>query len=207
MFKRKHKLINRKFQLKSVFTVMSISAVTITCAVLIMLIITANNSRSMKESVDDLNKAISVENSIIESFVEFEQAGANTAFVMKIAEIRSDHENTIKQVWRHVSGLESVIMLNHYIIIAIIVLFFLQSIIFCFYLIHFTHRIAGPVQVITRYMEKIINGEKAGFRALRDRDELKEFHDKFIEMVKKIECVQEENPLEGNEHQASETDK
>jgi hypothetical protein len=56
-------------------------------------------------------------------------------------------------------------------------------------------------------MEKITNGEKAGFRALRDRDELKEFHDKFIEMVKKIECVQEENPLEGNEHQASETDK
>jgi len=187
MLKRKQKLINRKFQLKSVFTILTISAVTITCAVLIMLIITANNSKSMKESVEGLNKAIAIENSIIESFIEFDQAGANTAFVMKIAEIRNDHDNSIKQIWKHVSGLESVIILNHYIITAIIVLFFLQSIIFCFYLIHFTHRIAGPVQVITRYMEKIINGEKAGFRALRDKDELKEFHDKFIEMVKKID--------------------
>lgn len=188
MFKRKQKLINRKFQLKSVYTIISITSVTIICVVLLMLMITANNSQLMKNSVDGLNKAISVENSIIESFIEYDQTGANTSFVMKIAEIRADHDNSIKQILKHVSGLESVIKQNYYIVIAISVLFFLQSIIFCFYLIHFTHRIAGPIQVITRYMEKIINGEKAGFRALRDKDELKEFHEKFIEMVNKIDC-------------------
>ena len=190
MFKRKKKLINKKFQLKSVFTVISISSVIIICIVLFMLMITANNSQRMKDSVEGLNRAIAVENSIIESFIEYDQTGANTAFVMKIAEIRTDHENSIKQIWKHISGLESVIKQNYYIIIVITVLFFMQSIVFCFYLIHFTHRIAGPVFVITRYMEKIINGEKAGFRALRDKDELKEFHEKFIEMVNRIDCEQ-----------------
>jgi hypothetical protein len=187
MFKRKQKLINKKFQLKTVFTVISISAISLLLIVLIMLMITANNTKMMKVTVTELNRTISVENALIESLIDYDQTGANTAFIMKIGEIRGDHDSSIRQILSYVSKLESVIKQNYYIIIIILALFIVQCIIFFFYIIHFTHRIVGPVQVITKYMENIINGEKADFRALRDKDELKEFYTKFIEMVTKLD--------------------
>jgi hypothetical protein len=192
MFKRKLKLINKKFQLKTVFTVNSISAISILLIVLIMLMITANNTKMMKVTVTELDKAVTVENTLIESLIEYDQTGANTAFIMKIGEIKGDHDSSMRQILSYVSKLESVIKQNYYIIVFILVLFILQCIIFFFYIIHFTHRIVGPVQVITKYMEKIINGEKADFRALRDKDELKEFYAKFIEMIAKLDKNQTE---------------
>ncbi|HOP64891.1 MAG TPA: hypothetical protein PK358_17915 [Spirochaetota bacterium] len=187
MFKRKKKLIDKKFQLRSVFTIISITAVFMIIAVLVMTVITAENKKLMKESVDGLNRAIDVENAIVDSFIEYKQSGAGSSLVIRADAVKADHEKAIEKIRGYVSGLESLIRKNYYIIAGILALFFLQSIVFCLYLIRYTHRIAGPVLVISNYMERIINGENAGFRELRNRDELKELHAKFIEMVTLLE--------------------
>ncbi|NOZ88246.1 MAG: hypothetical protein GXP49_18695 [Deltaproteobacteria bacterium] len=46
-----------------------------------------------------------------------------------------------------------------------------------------THRIAGPIYAISRYLDQITAGKLANIRPLRKKDELKEFFKTFNEMV------------------------
>jgi nitrogen fixation/metabolism regulation signal transduction histidine kinase len=53
-------------------------------------------------------------------------------------------------------------------------------------IIKITHRISGPVYVMSNYMKEIINGIIPSPRPLRDKDELKNFYELFVEMVKSL---------------------
>lgn len=46
-----------------------------------------------------------------------------------------------------------------------------------------THRIAGPIFIISRYIDSITEGKIPETRPLRKKDELKEFFDKFNRML------------------------
>ncbi|HSA15053.1 MAG TPA: signal protein, partial [Spirochaetota bacterium] len=53
-------------------------------------------------------------------------------------------------------------------------------------IIKMTHRISGPLFVMTNYMKEVINGKYPSPRPLRKKDELKDFYDVFGQMVQKI---------------------
>ena len=42
---------------------------------------------------------------------------------------------------------------------------------------------SGPIFLMSRYIDDIIKGEYPIVRALREKDEFKEFYEKFTEMV------------------------
>ena len=186
MFQRKHMLIDGKLQMKSVYTVVSISAVSIIAVVFIMIMVSADNISDMKVTMEGLNGAIGVENTIINSCLEHGKTGVGPSHAIKAGIIKKDHERAVKEILDHVNNLESIIRRNYFIVGCILLLFMVQAAVLGVYFFYFTHRIAGPVYVINSYMNRIIKGEEAGFRSLRERDELRDFHDRFVEMMKKI---------------------
>ncbi|MCX7957878.1 MAG: methyl-accepting chemotaxis protein [Deltaproteobacteria bacterium] len=65
-------------------------------------------------------------------------------------------------------------------LIAFVIAIFLSLVIWG---ILITHRIAGPIFIISRYVDSISEGKIPETRPLRKKDELKEFFDKFSKML------------------------
>ena len=53
-------------------------------------------------------------------------------------------------------------------------------------IIRITHRISGPIYVMSNYIKDIINGDFPDPRPLRDKDELKKFYSLFVDLVDSI---------------------
>lgn len=72
-------------------------------------------------------------------------------------------------------------------IVTVVVTFVLLEIVALgFWGIMVTHRIAGPIFIITRYVKSIRDGVYPDMRPLRDGDEMKTFFDSFRDMVEML---------------------
>ena len=72
------------------------------------------------------------------------------------------------------------------------VLVFVLGISFLFHrLLVPTHRIAGPIWVMMRDMQKMLDGEKPDFRDLRDMDDFKDFHQTLKQLAKNYQELEE----------------
>jgi nitrogen fixation/metabolism regulation signal transduction histidine kinase len=71
-------------------------------------------------------------------------------------------------------------------IIFLIIIAFLISTGFILYpvLIRKTHKISGPIYIMSKYMREVINGGFPELRPLRKKDELKEFYELFSQMMR-----------------------
>ena len=49
--------------------------------------------------------------------------------------------------------------------------------------IFYTHKVSGPIHVMTSQLRKIRSGKDPGYRALRKNDHLKEFYDELWETL------------------------
>jgi len=67
-----------------------------------------------------------------------------------------------------------------FIIIGFVIL---QGVLLYFILIRKTHKIAGPLYVMSNYFNDIINGITPNPRSLRKQDELQDFYALFVKMV------------------------
>lgn len=61
----------------------------------------------------------------------------------------------------------------------LIVMTVIQTAIIFFQFIFFSHKISGPIHVMTNYLRQIRNGNQPEFRPLRKHDELLEFYEEF----------------------------
>ena len=64
--------------------------------------------------------------------------------------------------------------------------FMLQTVMIFSYFIFISHKISGPVHVMTQYLDKVQSGGNPDFRSLRKKDQLKDFHDKLVQTIKKL---------------------
>ncbi len=172
MTKRTHYVVDRKFQLKTTFSILGIiflagvviiSSIGITIAV--------NNKR--------LNNVIIIHNNIVEALITYSQdvpgAKENPA-IKNASEINA----------RNIEVINRIILQNDMMLLAIIGFIILLGIIIFFMLIRMTHRISGPAMVMSNYIRQIIQGTYPSTRPLRKDDELQDLYELFQEMVRKL---------------------
>ncbi|MFW5807783.1 MAG: hypothetical protein ACOCWH_01875, partial [Spirochaetota bacterium] len=83
--------------------------------------------------------------------------------------------------------LRRMIRINQLLIWGMVGIIFVQGIILFFVLLRQTHRIAGPLHVMSVYMKTIINGKFPEYiRPLREKDLLKDFYKTFTEMIESL---------------------
>ncbi len=186
MFKRRKKLIDRRFQLKTTFSIISISILAFLVIIALISIRTAKNNRDISKTIFDLNQAIEVESNIVGAFIDYSKHIQSPDLVLATRKISDDHTRSIGVMRQYVDLLKSFTEQNLQLIIIITVIVLLWGIFLYFYLVRLTHRISGPLFVISRHMADIIEGRDPQFRDLRDKDEFKEFYDRFRQMADKI---------------------
>ncbi len=178
MSKRKQILINKKFQLRTVFAIIGIKIIVVSILVCIIGIYALYQSKKISNIVE-------IEDSIVQVLSlpvapGDDSAAADENMQKMTLKMAQNHDNNMKQLRR-------MIKINQALIWGIVGVIFIQGIILFFVLVRQTHRIAGPLYVMTVYMKNIINGTfPEHIRPLREKDLLKDFYQIFGEMVQSL---------------------
>ncbi|MCL2026489.1 MAG: hypothetical protein FWG92_06770 [Leptospirales bacterium] len=184
MFKRRKILVDKKLQLKSVYVIFAVSALSIALISSIMVAVWLRNASLIEKSLEGLNNAIATEKEIVNSFLEYKVSGSG--FAVRDDAVKSDHEQSIKLIMEHVASLESSVKDNMRIVFISIGIFVLQCLFFCFYMIRFTHRIAGPAYIMAKYIKEMAEGKNPDIRPLRSKDELNELHKNLAALADRV---------------------
>lgn len=172
MTKRKQYIVDKKFQLKTTFSVIGIVFIIIAIVIgAIGVNITMNNTR--------LAHIVEIQDNIVEALIAYSQSSEGTSQKVAIQNIAGDHFNNIKSI-------REIIKTNNILLIILIAFILLQGFVLYVILIRKTHKIAGPIFVMRNYMQDIIDGKLPDPRPLRKNDELKDFYDHFTEMVNSL---------------------
>ncbi|HOK01780.1 MAG TPA: hypothetical protein PKX79_08260 [Spirochaetota bacterium] len=173
MKKRKTYLIDKKLQLKAAFYVIALTAV-------FSIIIMAAISASIVYNNEKINNINEIENNIFQLMQD--------SVVTPIAgnEFANISELLVKNHERNLKNIKSLTDYNRILLITLLICVVLQGILLFVLIVRLTHRISGPILVMSNYMKEIIEGKMPNPRPLRDKDELKEFYDLFREMVNSL---------------------
>jgi hypothetical protein len=172
MIKRKQYLVDKKFQLKTTFSILGVFFLTVVIIIsAISVNITLNNRK--------LNNIIIVHDNIVNALLTFAQGNTSEKENSAIRSTSKIHNENIAMI-------ESIIQKNNILLLSIIIFIIVQSIVFFFILIRQTHKISGPIHVMTSHLKNIIQGKHPQMRPLRKGDEFQEFYALLIEAVKTL---------------------
>ncbi|HRX16080.1 MAG TPA: hypothetical protein P5123_07190 [Spirochaetota bacterium] len=191
MSKRKKVLIDKKFQLRTVFALLGIKIVIVSILVCVVGIYALQQNKKISNIIeieDNIVQVLSLPVATAEDFGKSpDDEALSEASEEDLAAIESSQKISLKLAQDHdknMTELRHMIKINQGLIWGIVAIIFVQGIILFFILIRQTHRIAGPVYVMTMYMKSIIDGNiPEKLRPLREKDFLKDFYQVFTDMV------------------------
>ncbi len=186
MKKRTQYIIDKNFQLRHTFSIIGIVSV-ITAVILIA--ITASvvyNNNKLTENNNKITNIYEIENSIFVSLSSLPEAVKDPTLRKALIQNARNHDNNMETLNRIIAFNTNIIKYNRVLLASILAIILAESIALFIILIRKTHRISGPIYVISNFMKDIIEGRDPKLRPLRDKDELKEFYELFQDMVKAI---------------------
>ena len=173
MFSRKNRkqyIIDKRLQFKTAFSIIGVVSIV---SVIILVAIAAsvvynnekiNNVYEIEDSIFQMMQAANFDNNIDEGY-------KNT--LDNLTNLHNKNYTTITTITKY----------NRYLLLSLVLTIVIQGIVLYYMIIRLTHRIAGPIYVMSNYFKVMIAGEIPKLRPLRDKDELKEFYDLFIAVV------------------------
>lgn len=173
MAKRTKYIIDKGFQLRTAFSIIGVVAA-------VSLIILSAIAASVVYNNEKINNIYQIEDNIFQ--------GMQTANIN--GQPDNDYVSTVAMLTRiHDSNLNNINKLasyNRYLLVALIVCVIFQGFVLFVMIIRITHRISGPIYVMSNYIKEIINGDMPDPRPLREKDELKKFYSLFVDLVDSI---------------------
>jgi nitrogen fixation/metabolism regulation signal transduction histidine kinase len=173
MRRRKQFIINKKFQLKMTFQ--SIGFLILVSAVGIGVI-----GADMVYNNSQIQRIYKSEDNVIQ-YLQYKLVEVSKTEIDKNAmkEIAVTHSGNLKEML-------AIVKYNRILIILLVVLVFVSCVIMFATLIIKSHRISGPIYVMTRYINEIMEGKDPVIRQLRRHDDFKEFYALFCGMIEKF---------------------
>jgi len=176
MTKRKQYILDRGFQFRTTFSILAVVGIV---SIIILSMISAS---------------VMFNNSKIENIYQIEDNIFNIMQTTALSEekISAKQELTDKLYKRHNANLlniNKIASYNRYLLIGLIVFIVIQIVVLYGVIIRMTHRISGPIYVISNYIKEILNGNDPKTRPLRNKDELKGFYRLFCELFEYIKKI------------------
>lgn len=163
-----------------------IAAVFFTMCIAAVAFFTFNTRMKIVSEIDQLNQAVKTEDDIVKAFAAFARSASVSPVKLSVENVNKDHGKSMDTIKNHITMLKNLIDWYSCILLGVIGLAVLAILACCFYMIRLTHRISGPIYVMTRIVQDMIDGREPQFRGLRDRDEFKELYAKLVELGEKM---------------------
>ena len=184
---KRKKLIDKKLQLHTAYSVIRFYFIAFFIVIVLMVVHTILTDRKINGTIKNLNGAVNTEQNIVNAFIKYSDMTSSPDLQLKSKKISDDHNKSIQIIETHITLLSGLLKSNFIVISLIAGFIVIMGLILFFYLIRLTHTISGPIFVMTRHIQDIMDGKEPAIRALREDDQLKDFYSKFSELVKKIQ--------------------
>ena len=185
MAQRRKKIIDRRFQLRTTFSILGISLVAFLSIIALVSIIATGNNRTTVKTICNLDRCLDTEYRVVSSLFEKLSSSGKTDRA-ELNKLLSEHEASISALRKYPDVLRGFADRNFIVITIIIAVVLVQSLVLLIYLLHLTHRISGPLYVMQQHMNDIMEGRSPRFRDLRENDEFQEFYRSFCRMASDI---------------------
>ncbi|MCU0848355.1 MAG: hypothetical protein MUD12_10755 [Spirochaetes bacterium] len=179
---RKKRIINRAFQLKTTFGILGATVISFLAIIVMMGVVIGDGNNRIKTIVADINYSMEREKAIVGDLSVIAGRQGGDDFRKRMLE----HDAAAASIDIRLSVLQDITARNRKLLAAATVLCIIISLALYFYLIRLTHRIAGPIYVLGRHVQDILNGREPNLREIRRDDEFQEFYHQFVEMARKI---------------------
>ena len=169
MKKRRNYLIDKKFQVRATFLIILLTTAIVSAIIVFITLISVFNNSTMNQIITD-------EDNIVQ-FLAVKPEKVDTNYYNDVLkEVAKKHDNNTR-------NLKDIIRNNQVLLVIIVVMALLGEFLLYLKIIRLTHRISGPIYVMSNYLRSMIDGKKPEMRDLRKDDELQEFYQLFKEMV------------------------
>lgn len=170
MAKRTKYLIDKGFQLRTAFSIIGVVAA-------ISLIILSSIAAFVVYNNEKINNIYQIEDNIFRLMQATTlSGGAENQYKATVDMLTMNHEKNLDTI-------RKLAEYNRYLLMAMIFCVIFQGIVLFVMIIRITHRISGPIYVVSTYIKDILDGRIPNPRPLRDKDELKKFYSLFNELI------------------------
>lgn len=172
---RKQYIVDKKLQLKTAFSVVAV-VIIITAAVLGVLAFSVVKNNAKIQSLNEIQQ------------MNVEWLQAQLSQQMQLNKLTDPaYLNATRQIamnqQKSFTTINEIFTMNKYLLMALVLVIVFEGFVLYLLIIRITHRIVGPIYVMSNYIKDIIAGKLPDVRKLRTKDELKEFYGLFSEMV------------------------
>jgi len=199
-YKRKQIIVDRKYQIgttnrivAAVLIIITIIVGTITASVVYNNNTIKKNSNKIIQNNAKIENIHEIEDNIVNFLTTTNSGLDEKSYDRAIREIAIKHKTNLDTLRKIISDNQNIIandkeiiQISQQLLITLVIITAIVSILFYKILLKRTLRISGPVFVLKRYMNEIINGNFPKIRPLRDNDELQDLHETFTKMVDEL---------------------
>lgn len=172
MEKRKRYTIDKPFQVRHALLVVGIVSIVSVAIVASLAGITMHNSSR-------LARAMNTQDDILSAMMAASSGRTGSIEPTAIHQMANHHFGTL-------TSMKGIIRSNTILMLALTGIALCQSLVLAFVLIRKTHRISGPLFVMSNYMKDIIGGKLPTARSIRRNDDLQEFYSLFSRMIDSV---------------------
>ena len=194
MIKRKQFIIDRQYQLRTAFSIIGMVSVITAVILGIITISVVYNNGILRANNTKITNIYEIENSIFVSLSSIPETVKDPNQKKALIQNFKNHDKNMETLNNIISYNTSIITSNLVLLLVILVTVVLESIFLYVILIRKTHRVSGPIYVMSNFMKDIIEGREPELRPLRSKDELKEFYELFRRMVAAIQDREKKKP-------------
>ena len=199
MKNRKQVLIDKKFQLsKSLSVIGFFSIIVIVIVLLIGIFLLSNNQKlntetaNLEKSILDLKLIMELQQSVYISLSSRPTIDNSKVDVQEANQLNANYNSSIQKLTHTikknegiVASNQNIVKMNNWLFGVVSAVFLLGILVLYLLMIRITHRISGPIWVMTRHMTDVLEGKKPQMNDLRTKDEFKDFYDLFRKMITK----------------------
>jgi len=196
MNKRKRLMIDKQFQLKTTFSIISIVFIVVGMVIIIIGTNFFFSNKKLSTIKEKQQEFIVAENRIFKTLLTLstpeKRIIKNKAIIEKLGQ---DHEKNVIMMNHTIKIIQKITENNTIVLLVITVFGIILIVLLYILLLKKTHRIYGPIYVVSEYFKEIIEGKYSDIRALRKKDEFNNFYNLFIEMVNTIKEREEKKSM------------
>ncbi len=191
MGKRKQVIIDKKFQLKTTF---SIILVVIAVFAVLMAIVSATaiyNNSKLENAVINQKRVLSGQYEAFSGLLVLSrQEHCTLEQINRAADEMADKVDRSQQMSNEtIASMEGIIVWNYVLIFIIAGIVVLQCAVMFIVIIRKTHRIIGPAKLMTSQMDELAAGKVPDLRPLREDDELQDLYASFARVVEYVKTL------------------
>lgn len=181
---RKKYVLDKKFQLRISVRAIILPLVTTLALCGVLLYFAGKTNHLISENNGNISAIIDTQDNMLDMFMAIPALqNPNNPAVRKCNASFKENLNITNKINENHERIKKNGRIVLYILIAMTLL---QTAIIFFQFIFFSHKISGPIHVMSNYLKELRLGIPPKFRPLRKNDELLEFYDEFCTTIKHL---------------------